>query len=111
MTVTVVLRDIPVVFPLLLVEELQQLRLVLHHLLTPGVGLGAIEQVGPTAQLLLKHRPERRFWTQNLKTMDSGVNAALSQRGGGGQRRQQGEEAAGGPPPNRTTAQYQSLTC
>ncbi len=67
----------------LLVEELQQLRLVLHHLLTPGVGLGAVEQVGPTAQLLLKHRPERRFRTQNLETVDPSVDTTLSERGEG----------------------------
>lgn len=69
----------------LLVEQLQQLRLVLHHLLTPGVGLGAVEQVGPTAQLLLKHRPERRLRTQNLETMDPSVDTTLSEgRGRGG---------------------------
>lgn len=87
---------------LVLVEELQQLRLVLHHLLTPGVGLGAVEQVGPTAQLLLEHRPERRLRTQNLKPVDPGVDTTLLERGEGGG--QGGQDPTGGDPPNRTRA-------
>lgn len=63
----------------LLVEELQQLHLVLHHLLTPGVGLGAVEQVSPTAQLLLEYRPEGRLWTKNLEAVDPSVNSSLSE--------------------------------
>lgn len=61
----------------ILVEELQQLGLVLHHLLTPGVGLGAVEQVGPAAQLLLENGPERRLRTENLEAVDAGVDTAL----------------------------------
>lgn len=61
----------------ILVEELQQLRLVLHHLLTPGVGLGAVEQVCPAAQLLLENGPERRLRTENLEAVDAGVDTAL----------------------------------
>lgn len=60
-----------------LVEELQQLRPVLHHLLAPGMSLGAVEQEGPTAQLLLKHRPERRLRTQNLEPVDPSVDPTL----------------------------------
>lgn len=63
-----------------LVEQLQQLCLVLHHFLTPGVGFGAVKQVGPTAQLLLEHGPESRFGTQNLKAVNPSVNTALLRR-------------------------------
>lgn len=58
------------------------------------MGLGAVEQVGPTAQLLLKHGPERRLWTQNLETVDPGVNASLSEGGEG--RSADGGRGAGG---------------
>lgn len=61
----------------LLVEQLQQLHLVLHHFLTPGVGFGTVKQIGPTAQLLLEHGPECWFWTQNFKAVYPSVNTTL----------------------------------
>lgn len=61
----------------LLVEELQQLSLVLQDLLTPGVCLGGVEQVGATAQLLLKHGPEGGLGPQHLKAMHPRVDATL----------------------------------
>lgn len=44
------------------------------------MGLGAVEQVGPTTQLFLKHRPECGLRTQNLETVDTGVDTTLSKR-------------------------------
>lgn len=60
-----------------LAEELQQLAAVLQDLLAPGVGLGAVEQEGPAAQLLLEDGPEGGLGTQNLKPVDSGVDPTL----------------------------------
>lgn len=61
----------------ILVEELQELRLVFHHFLAPGMSFGTVKEIGSTAQLLLEHRPEGWFWTQNFKTMYPGVNTTL----------------------------------
>ena len=68
-------------------EELQQFVPIFQDLLTPGVSLGAVEQEGPAAQLLLEHRPEGGLGTQHLEAVDPGVDASLQAGGDRGPER------------------------